>query len=494
MKSATDTPVPPPAERHLDDPQAHVAGRDDCAEDDLSGQLWDLQMEHWRAGMRIPVEAYLRLHPELDRSGETTFELVFGEVLHREAMGEAPGLEEFLWRFPWFADRLRRQFEIHRALWGSPVSGDPAPDGALLPGDDSATEPGPEQSAPGFSVPGHRILSVLGRGGMGIVYKSWQISLRRLVALKVLDSGAGADPRSAARFQNEAEAVARFHHPNIIQIYELGEFEGLGYLVIEYAAGGSLRDRMAGTPQDPRESARMLEILAHAVHYAHQCGIVHRDLKPANVLLSEDGVPKIADFGLAKLLEYSEGPTRSGDLLGTPSYMAPEQAMGRPEEITPATDIYALGVILYEMLTGQTPFRGATPLATIEQIATQDPLPPGRLRRRLPRDLETICLRCLEKDRRRRYASAGELALDLGRFLDGRPIMARPISAWGRTWRWARRKPGTVTSLASLGLAAVLVVAGVRALREAGAHRRCQGRRHREGHPGPTTWQKEIFA
>ena len=384
MKTVADSPDYPPLERHLDGSQVGVAGRDDREEDDLAGRLWDLQTEHWRAGMRVPVEAYLRLHPQLDRDGETSFELVFGEILHRESLGETPALEEFLWRFPWFADRLRRQFEVHRGLWGCESSREAAPAGEPLPAGDAATEEGPEQASMGFSVPGHRILSVLGRGGMGIVYKSWQVSLRRLVAVKVLDAGAGADPRSAARFRTEAEAAARFHHPNIIQVYELGEFEGLDYLVIEYAAGGSLRDRIDGSPQDPRESARMLEILAHAVHYAHQCGIVHRDLKPANVLLSEDGVPKVADFGLAKLLEYSEGPTRSGDLLGTPSYMAPEQAMGRPDEITPATDIYALGVILYEMLTGQTPFRGATPLSTIEQIATQDPTPPGRLRRRCP--------------------------------------------------------------------------------------------------------------
>ena len=256
----------------------------------------------------------------------------------------------------------------------------------------------------------------------------------------------------------------------------------MDYLVIEYAAGGSLGIGSTARRR-VRESARMLEILAHAVHYAHQCGIVHRDLKPANVLLSEDGVPKIADFGLAKLLEYSEGPTRSGDLLGTPSYIAPEQAVGRPAQITPATDIYALGVILYEMLTGRTPFRGATPLSTIEQIATQDPTPPGRLRRRLPRDLETICLRCLEKDPRRRYASAGDLAHDLGRFLDGGPIMARPISAWGRTWRSARRRPGAVTSLASVALAVPLRRRG-RALRAEGAHRRAERRGHREGHHG----------
>ena len=239
---------------------------------------------------------------------------------------------------------------------------------------------------------------------MGTVYRAWQVSLKRVVALKVLRPDAYADAGAAARFQAEAEAAARFQHPNIVQVYEVGEHEGMGYLVLEYAAGGGLDRRLAETLQDPRESARLIETLARAMHFAHERGIIHRDLKPANVLLAEDGIPKIADFGLAKLLEREDALTRQGEILGTPSYMAPEQVRGATDEITAATDVYSLGAILYETLTGRPPFKGTTPLSTLEQVSNQEPLSPGRLQRHLPRDLETICLKCLEKEPGRRYA------------------------------------------------------------------------------------------
>src|SRR5262249_48089170 len=224
-------------------------------------------------------------------------------------------------------------------------------------------------------------------------------------------------PEVAARFRDEAEVAARFHHPNIIQVYEVGELEGQGYLVLEYAGGGSLQQKLGGNPQPPREAARLIEPLARALNYAHQRGIVHRDLKPANVVLTEDGIPKVTDFGLAKLLERGAGLTQTGDIMGTPSYMAPEQAQGTPSDVTPATDIYALGAILYEMLTGRPPFKGATPLSTLSQVAGQEPLAPGKLQRHTPRELETICLKCLEKEPKKRYATALDLADDLRRFL-----------------------------------------------------------------------------
>lgn len=430
-------------------------------EPDPSETLWELQEEHWHAGMRIPVEAYLRQHPEVAWDGETAFELIFGEYWLRHALGESPEVAEFAWRFPWFADRFRRQLAVHRELWSGKSSEHQAPDASAAPDRESTPV---EEAGPiplGFSVPGYRILGVLGRGGMGTVYKGWQINLKRLVAIKILNVGANLDPRTASRFQVEAEAAARFHHPNIIHIYERGEVEGMACLVMEYASGGNLHDRIAGIPQDPHESARIVETLACALEYAHQCGIVHRDLKPANVLLTEDNVPKLADFGLAKLLELSVEQTKSGDLLGTPGYMAPEQALGKPEQVAAATDIYALGIILYEMLTGQTPFQGATPLAMIGQILTQEPVPPRRLQPRIPRDLETICLKCLEKDPWQRYASASDLAHDLGRFLDGGSIMARPMPAWGRAWKWIKRRPTLVVSLTALGLALALLVVGM---------------------------------
>jgi WD40 repeat protein len=339
-------------------------------------------------------------------------------------------------------------------------------------------------------VSGYEILEELGRGGMGVVYKARQLRLNRLVALKMILAGAHADPADLARFQIEAEAVARLQHPNIVQIYEVGECNGRPYFSLEFVEGGSLHDRLDGTPQPLTDAARMIETLARAVHYAHERGIVHRDLKPANILLhakseirnpkSESGTgpgidlpdsdfgfrisdlePKVTDFGLAKQLDSEQCYTHTGAVLGTPMYMAPEQAEGRIKDIGPCTDIYALGAILYHLLTGRPPFRGATILETLEQVRLEDPLPPSRLQPRLPRDLDTICLRCLEKHPLRRYATAAALADDLHRFLNGQPILARPTSLWERTVKWARRRPAVAGLLAALALVVVLAFAGM---------------------------------
>ena len=284
-------------------------------------------------------------------------------------------------------------------------------------------------AAPELTVPGYEILEELGRGGMGVVYKARQVSLRRLVALKMIRSGAHAGPQELERFRAEAEAAARLRHPNIVQIYEVGDQSGLPFFSLEYVDGGSLARRLAGTPLPAREAAALVEVLARAVHAAHGRGIAHRDLKPANVLLdwrSEEtpdrrdpaieqqttvvakAVPKITDFGLAKRLDEDSGQTRSGAVLGTPSYMAPEQAAGRTREMGLLVDVYALGAILYETLTGRPPFRAATALETLEQVRSQEPVPPSRLQPKVPRDLETVCLKCLEKEPKKRYPSARE--------------------------------------------------------------------------------------
>jgi serine/threonine protein kinase len=314
------------------------------------------------------------------------------------------------------------------------------------------------------SVPGYEILEELGRGGMGVVYKARQLSLKRLVALKMILSGAHAGAEQLARFRAEAEAVAQVQHPNIVQIYEVGEFDGTAYFSLELIEGGSLDRQLGGRPLPFRTAAELLETLARAVHAAHQRGIVHRDLKPANVLLMGNGVwgmgnedpgnassvphspfliphsIKITDFGLAKQLDADQEQTHSGAILGTPSYVAPEQACGR-KDIGPGADIYSLGAMLYEFLTGRPPFRGETTMETLLMVATDEPVLPVRLRPMVPRDLETICLKCLEKDPKKRYASALDLAGDLRRYLNGEPILARPIGRPERVWRWCRRNP-----------------------------------------------------
>jgi eukaryotic-like serine/threonine-protein kinase len=313
-------------------------------------------------------------------------------------------------------------------------------------------------AAPRPTVEGYTILSELGRGGMGVVYKARQIKLNRIVALKMVLAGGHAGPDQLARFYSEAEAVAHLQHPHIVQIYEVGEHGGLPYFSLEYVNGGSLSEQIGGKPQPVGEAARQVELLARAMAYAHDEGIVHRDLKPANVLLSKDGQPKITDFGLAKRLESDSSQTKSGTLMGTPSYMAPEQARGEVREVGPLADVYALGVILYEMLVGRTPFLGASILDTLQQVRSQEPVPPSHLQPKVPRDLETICLRCLQKDPHKRYASAAALAEDLRRFSAGEPILARRVGRVERAWRWCKRNPRVAALSAAV---AVLLVASV---------------------------------
>ena len=308
----------------------------------------------------------------------------------------------------------------------APLAGDPT----VTVKTDGRTSPAPRER-PIPSIDGYEILGELGRGGMGVVYRARQVLLNRSCVLKMILAGAHADAEAIVRFLAEAEAVARMQHPNVVQIHHIGEADGLPFFELEYVEGGSLDRRLDGTPWPARRAAELIEALARGVAEAHRLGIVHRDLKPANVLLAADGTPKVTDFGLAKSQAMDSGLTRTDLIMGSPQYMAPEQASGRTREVGPAADVYALGAILYELLTGRPPFRAATVLETLEQVKNAEPVPPGKLQPGLARDLETICLKCLQKDPSRRYATAGELADDLGRWRTGAPINARPIPVLG---------------------------------------------------------------
>jgi WD40 repeat protein/serine/threonine protein kinase len=473
------------------------------------------------------VEAYLEQVPALGEDSEAVLDLIYHERVLRAERGEVPRLEEYTARFPDLAAQLKVQFDLDQAIqydstWDSLPAGDAV--ARMM----SGTGLGPSAYS---SPPGFEILEELGRGGMGIVYRAWQISLKRLVALKVIQFGDLSGMHGRSRFRTEAEAIGRLQHANIVQVYEIGEHSGLPYLVLEHADGGSLANQLDGTPLPAREAAALVETLARAIQHAHERGVIHRDLKPSNVLLctgqppssaagelrgadshslsggqvadipsraggsstlhhSEavgphavgprhsyprarlslgDCTPKITDFGLAKIMAESQGgQTPSGDLLGTPSYMAPEQVgspffpgAGTSGSPGPAADIYSLGATLYELLTGRPPFKAETPVQTLHQVVSQEPITPSRFQPRLARDIETICLKCLSKEPRRRFASAGELADDLRRFQDGASIRARRASAAERAWRWCghNRSLGAAAALAAAAILATVTLA-----------------------------------
>jgi WD40 repeat protein len=466
MRESPPTPLPPGASG-TDPPEWAALRRalDGLTGDALLARLRRDQQKRWRAGALPPAEDYLAAFPALADDPELTLTLVYAEALLRGATGSSPDLSEYRARFPALADRLALVFQLDAALDDAPAAGDPPAE----PTDDL--------------VPGYELLGEVGRGGMGVVYKARDRRLNRTVALKLVPVGVLTSPERVARFRQEAELAARVSHPNIVQVFEAGEATGHAYLAMEFVDGPSLAQSVAGTPQPPGHSAALVETLAAAAHAAHLRGIVHRDLKPANVLLqrsedrgqrSEEAGPsslpdlcpltsdlcgKIADFGLARALDADSDLTATGAVVGTPCYMAPEQARGE-QEIGPAADVYALGAILYELLTGQPPFRAATRSATLAMVLNDEPLPPRRLRPSVPRELETICLKCLRKNPGGRYATAADLADDLRRFRAGVPIRARPVGAVGRAWRWCRRNPGWATALGATAALLLVIAAG----------------------------------
>jgi serine/threonine protein kinase/tetratricopeptide (TPR) repeat protein len=416
-----------------------------------------------KAGEATRVEQYLSRYPRLTADREALRDLIRAEyrLRQRSQPDLTPG--EYLERFPQF---------------GPELAGYLAGAGESTRLDLAALES--TRTRWPTDLPGYEIIGELGRGGMGIVYKAVQRSLHRTVALKMIRGGAHASAEQLARFRIEAEALASLQHPNIVQIHEIGQHAGCPYMAMEFLEGGSLAHRLDGQPQPPRSAALLVESLARAMHCAHLRGIVHRDLKPANVLLASidsqvlntestssalttqhsvlsTSLAKITDFGLAKRLAEEERQTASGVIMGTPSYMAPEQAQGKSHGVGPPADVYALGAILYEMLTGRPPFLGETQLETIRQVLSDEPTAPGLLQPAVPRDLATVCLKSLEKDPARRYASAEALADDLRRYLNDEPVLARPAGVAERTAKWLKRHPALsaligVTTAAALAL------------------------------------------
>jgi eukaryotic-like serine/threonine-protein kinase len=382
--------------------------------------------------------------------------------------GELPDYRSYRDRFPDLEDVVATAFESHSSkpaairrarkniARASTVNSPPRPqpDGDLQLGF-FGNEP------QGFNEAGYEILGELGRGGMGVVFKARQAALNRLVALKVVKSGRLASEAELIRFQNEAEAVAQLDHPHIVPIYEVGQCSGQHFFCMKLIIGTSLDRRTEYYASDPRATAKLVSVVARAVHHAHQRGILHRDLKPANVLVDEAGEPHVTDFGLAKRLEGGQEATHSGALLGTPSYMSPEQASGSRGAISTATDGYGLGTILYALLAGRAPFAGTTLVDTLEMVRNQIPERPSSLNSRVPRDLEVICLKCLEKEPQRRYQSALALAEDLERWLKGIPILAHPVRMPARVWMWCQRNRGLAAMAALLVLAVLGGIAGI---------------------------------
>lgn len=432
------------------------------------------QQESWQRGQPVTIESYVQRFPDLAGDADALAGFIAEEVSQREARGESPQLDEYLRRFPQCADQLIRQFSsrgrgletnLPAASLGTPT-GERYETIVSQPQGDLATAAQKGQ-AHWPQIPGFEIESELGRGGMGVVYRARQISADRLVALKVVRGDVleamplTSQASTLERFRHEAQAAARLEHDNLVTVYEVGQAQGLYYYAMKYVQGRSLYDILRDGPLANRRAAQYLEPIARALHLAHEKGILHRDLKPHNILIDErSDRPLLADFGLAKFVERQQDLTLAGEVMGTPSYMSPEQARD-PAHVKGAADVYSLGATLYHLITGRPPFLAASLAETIRQICEVEPVPPWVLNPDVDRDLETICLKCLQKEPARRYESAQALADDLSRYLEGRPIVARPVGTVERVWRWCRRNPrlaGMIATAATFALVAVVAI------------------------------------
>lgn len=466
-------------------------GRSPCVEDLLAASdplsvksLTQLllvdQSRRWSTGDRVSARDYFDRFPNLLSCDQSAIDLLFAEFLLRESAEPNISIDEFIRHYPQFESEFRRQIDFHRTV-GTELIDVPYAMGDRLDVD------GPYQQN---DIPGYELLGEIGRGGLGVVYLARNLQLNRNVALKMLIAGKFASSSVSKRLLLEAEAIARLQHPNIVQIYDVGQVDECTYLALEYISGGTLAKWMERRPQPPRDAAKIIREIAQTIQFAHENGVIHRDLKPSNLLIQaiptsraftgdndlagssvqpgpEGRLPlsdiriKIADFGLAKFVQQDSSTsfpsTLSGDLMGTAAYMSPEQASGGSANLTIATDIYSLGAILYELLTGRPPFVGVNPLEVVGQVVSEEPMRPSQLVRYVPRDLQTICLKCLEKNPARRYLTADALADDLKRFLSEQPIVARPASGVERIWRWCRRKPTETTLAASILLILMMI-------------------------------------
>jgi hypothetical protein len=393
----------------------------------------------WRAGQAPRIEAFLQeFSGSGAEQGRLLHELLALEVELKESAREPVSIGMYQQRFAGHGDVVEQVFG----------------DRSSLPGERPATGRLEHAFETGLDVPrrfgDYELLGELARGGMGVVYRARQISLNRVVALKMILSGQFASESEIRRFRAEALAAAHLDHPNIVPIFEVGRHQGHAFFSMKLIGGGNLAHRLGRYRDDHEETARLMATIASAIHHAHRKGLIHRDLKPSNILIDELGQPLIADFGLVKRASDASSLTASGALLGTPAYMAPEQISG--DETTPATDIYSLGAVFYQILTGRPPFRGSGVAETLEQVLESDPVPPRQFRSSIPRELEFICLRCLEKDPRKRYPTAAALAADLKRYLDGDELHAGPTSLATRLRRWARRESEVACRLVGQGL------------------------------------------